>query len=360
MTAPYRLYGGQFSPFSQKVAGFMRFKGIAHAWIERAAAKTEEFNRYAKLPLLPLLVGADEAVLQDSTAILEVLSRRYPDPSTRHPEPAIGFLAALLEDFADEWVNKALQHYRWGDDGAASSAAAIAQLALGDSEAAYHAAGEAEILARMQARKPIIGLTPSAAEVIGASFQRTVRALSAIFTDRQFLFGDRPSTADFSLAAQLSQLNRIAAARDVFAAEGAGLLAWLARMEQPENQGEFLPPEQALAGLEPILQEIGQVYLPWLEANARAHAAGQAAFEVMLAGQALAQAPQRYAAKALAELRRKRGFLAQDAMLTEVLARMGAQAILGPLHGPGPQDSAAASDASPEEADADPDTAPAD
>lgn len=334
MTAPYRLYGGQFSPFSQKVAGFMRFKGIEHSWIERAAARAEEFNRYAKLPLLPLLVGADEVVLQDSTAILEVLSRRYPEPTTRPAELALGFLAALLEDFADEWVNKALQLYRWGEEAGPSSAAAIAQLALGEAEAAYHSAGEAEILSRMQARKAMIGLTDSAAEVITASFARTLLALSSTFQDRQFLFGDRPTNADFSLAAQLAQLAPIPAAAAIMAAQGPGVLAWLERMEKPHGEGEFLPLEQALPGLEALLQEVGQVYLPWLQANALAHGAGQALFEVALAGQVVSQPPQRYAAKALAELRRKRSFLMQDAALTQILAQMGAQAILEPLHGP--------------------------
>ncbi len=333
MTAPYRLYGGQFSPFSHKVSGFLRFKGIEHVWIERVAARAEEFNRYAKLPLLPLLVGADEAVLQDSTAILEVLSRRYPEPSTRPDEPALAFLAALLEDFADEWVNKALQLYRWGA-AAQSSAAAIAQAALGEADAAYHGAGEAEILARMQARKAIIGLTDSASAVIEASFVRTLRALAGALKDRQFLFGDRPTAADFALAAQLMQLEPIAEAGALLAAHGPGVSAWLERMRAPLALGPLLPLEHALQGLDGLLQEIGQVYLPWLAANARAQVAGQAAFEVMLLGQSLSQAPQRYAAKALAELRRKRGYLAQDAALAEILARMGAEAFLEPLHGP--------------------------
>lgn len=330
MTAPYRLYGGQYSPFSHKVASFLRYKGIEHVWIERAASKAEEFNRYAKLPLLPLLVGADDSVLQDSTAILEVLSRRYPEPLTRPEEPALGFLAALLEDFADEWVNKALQVHRWGKAGQ-SSAAAIAQSALGEAESAYYGAGEAEILARMEARKAIIGLTDSAGAVIEASFLRTLGALSVALQDRPFLFGDRPTAADFSLAAQLAQLQAIPQVGAMMGTQGPEVSSWLERMQAPEAGGEFLPLEAALNGLEALLQEITQVYLPWLQANARAQAAGQTAFEVSLLGRMLDQAPQRYAAKALAELRRKRGHLLQDAALAEILNRFNAEGFFEPF-----------------------------
>lgn len=332
MTAPYRLYGGQFSPFSQKVASFLRYKGIEHAWIERTAGTAAEFNRYAKLPLLPLLVGADEGVLQDSTPILEVMERRHPEPATRPPEPALNYVAALLEDFADEWLNKALQHYRWSFAPEAA-AKAIAEAALGEEESAYHQAGATEILSRMRARREIIGLSESAIEVIEASFVRTLRALDQALTGRLFLFGDRPSCADFALAAQLAQMLPIAQAGTLIRAQGPSLAAWLARMDQPVCQGDFLPLDGAIAGLEALLNEACVVYLPWLSANSRAHIAGQASFEITIRDQLLRQAPQRYSSKALSELRRKRGFLRQDTVLAELLARFGAEEILAPISG---------------------------
>lgn len=335
MTAPYRLYGGQFSPFSQKVASFLRYKGIEHAWIERTAATAAEFNRYAKLPLLPLLVGADEGVLQDSTPILEVMERRHPEPATRPQEPALGFIAALLEDFADEWLNKALQHYRWSFAPEAG-ANAIAQAALGEAQSAYHQAGAAEILSRMQARREVIGLSESAIAVIEASFTRTLRALDQAVQTRSFLFGERPSCADFALAAQLAQMLPIAQAGALIRAQGPSLSAWLARMDQPVGQGDFLPLDAAIIGLEALLNEACTVYLPWLCANSRAHIAGQASFEITIQDQLLRQAPQRYSSKALSELRRKRGFLRQDSALAELLARFGADEILAPAPGQSP------------------------
>jgi glutathione S-transferase len=113
MTAPFRLYGAELSPYSVKVRSYLRFKGVEFEWMQRSATPQEEFTRHAKLPLVPLLVDADDNAMQDSTPIIEALERTFAEPSIIPDEPALAFAAALLEDYADEWLNKAMFHYRW-------------------------------------------------------------------------------------------------------------------------------------------------------------------------------------------------------------------------------------------------------
>jgi glutathione S-transferase len=81
MTAPFRLYGAELSPYSVKVRSYLRFKGLDFEWLSRSNARQEEFARYAKLPLIPVLVDAEENVLQDSTPIIETLDAQYAEPS---------------------------------------------------------------------------------------------------------------------------------------------------------------------------------------------------------------------------------------------------------------------------------------
>ena len=76
-----RLFGNELSPYSVKVRSYLRYKDIPHVWIVRDATNQEEYARYAKLPLIPLLVFPDGTSLQDSTPIIEHLESRFPEPS---------------------------------------------------------------------------------------------------------------------------------------------------------------------------------------------------------------------------------------------------------------------------------------
>ena len=49
MNAPFRLYGAELSPYSVKVRSYLRYKGVPFEWLQRSAAKQEEFQKYAKL-----------------------------------------------------------------------------------------------------------------------------------------------------------------------------------------------------------------------------------------------------------------------------------------------------------------------
>ena len=88
MSSPYRLFGLELSPYSVKVRSYLRYKGIEHEWVVRDSTHIEEFQRRAKLPLIPLLITPEDEALQDSTPILESLEARFPEPSIHPPSPA--------------------------------------------------------------------------------------------------------------------------------------------------------------------------------------------------------------------------------------------------------------------------------
>ncbi|MEQ9314933.1 MAG: glutathione S-transferase N-terminal domain-containing protein, partial [Henriciella sp.] len=71
MTA-YRLFGADTSPYSLKVRSFLKYKGVDFEWIGRSAATEEEFQSFAKVPTVPLLVSPNKAPNQDSTDILSI------------------------------------------------------------------------------------------------------------------------------------------------------------------------------------------------------------------------------------------------------------------------------------------------
>jgi len=61
----------------------------------------------------------------DSTPILRRLEREYSGRAARPADPALAFLDSLLEDYGDEWLTKAMFHYRWAFDDDIARASAI-------------------------------------------------------------------------------------------------------------------------------------------------------------------------------------------------------------------------------------------
>ena len=112
-SSEYRIFGNELSPFSVKIRSYFRFKGVPHRWIVRNADSMSEYQKYAKVPIIPLVVTPGEKALQDSTPIMEVLDDLAPEPSAHPSDPVARFVSILLEEFGDEWGNKWMFHLRW-------------------------------------------------------------------------------------------------------------------------------------------------------------------------------------------------------------------------------------------------------
>jgi len=88
VSQPYRIFGAELSPYSVKVRSYFRYKGLRYHWIIRSAAVQEDYNKYAKLPIIPLVVTPQDQGIQDSTPIIEHLESLYPEPSIHPADPA--------------------------------------------------------------------------------------------------------------------------------------------------------------------------------------------------------------------------------------------------------------------------------
>jgi len=113
MAEGYRIIGAEMSPYSVKVRSYFRYKGIPHQWILRNAASQAEYEKHARMPIIPLVVTPEGTGIQDSTPIIDHMEKLFPEPSIHPGEPVTHFLSALIEEFGDEWGNKWMFHYRW-------------------------------------------------------------------------------------------------------------------------------------------------------------------------------------------------------------------------------------------------------
>ena len=98
--APWRILGSANSPYSIKVRAYCRYKAIPHRWIPKRmnCAESDQIAGRARLAIVPTVASPeDDAVLQDSTPILEHLEATHPEPSI-HPKGApMRFVSCLLE-----------------------------------------------------------------------------------------------------------------------------------------------------------------------------------------------------------------------------------------------------------------------
>jgi glutathione S-transferase len=331
MQPPFRLFGAELSAFSQKVRSFLRYKGLEHTWIERTVGTNAAFAQVARLPLTPVLVEADGRALQDSTLILEKIEAAHPQPPSLPDSAALVFAAQVLEDYADEWVNKIVFHARWGkDEDLEESAAQAVRAIYPDGDAPEGAV--ATLGARMAAKRPVIGATADNAAALEASAVNLLDVLEAQLGQHAFLLGGAPSVGDFALAAQLSQLTMTRSGGDLMRARAPRVLAWVQTMAAPTAVGGFLTFEQARGFLERLLgTECAGAHLAWMAANAAALASGERSLSIWVHGHPYGQGTQKYAGKAFQELRRKRALKIEDGDLAALLGACGLDEILKPV-----------------------------
>lgn len=316
----YRIFGSELSPYSVKVRSYVRYKGLPHEWILRSPAVQAEFQKYAKLPLVPLVVTPEGEGVQDSTPIIERLEAVSGDPSIVPSDPALAFISALLEEYGDEWGNKWMFHYRWYyQPDAWATAERIAVQMAGAQGTLAVAQTRAAVAERMMGRLGFVGSNEKTRPTIESSFKRVLGLLEAHLQTRPYVLGGRPGMADFGLWGQLYEAATDPTPGAILRASAPKVGAWIGRMLSPKADGPFESWTALSPTLMPLLtQEVGALFLPWSVANATAIERGDKSFDVTLGGASWTQEPQKYHARSLAEIRRKYA-AARSTALDEVL-----------------------------------------
>ncbi len=304
MTA-YRLYGAETSPYSLKVRSALRYKGVAFDWVARSVSNEAEFRKAAATPTVPLLISPSHAPAQDSTLILAALEATHPEPPARPEEPATQALASILEDYADEWLNKCMFQQRWGQqpDRDAAALRVLVQLNDGKRPRAFKAPTK-QIATRMLARLPLVGAEPENAPTLENSYRRFALRLNTHLQNHLFIFGGRPSAADFAIAAQFQQMLTDPTPETWLKERAPFLVAWCGHMEDPVASGPFEGLETLQATLLPIFEgEVSRTYLPWAFANAASASRDKKRFSVTFDDGLFEQTTQSYAARAFGSVR---------------------------------------------------------
>ncbi|HBX00584.1 MAG TPA: glutathione S-transferase, partial [Gammaproteobacteria bacterium] len=250
--------------------------------------------------------------------------------------PVLGFINDLLEDYGDEWLTKAMFHYRWHYQDDITTAGKILPRWSnnGVPEDKLSELGD-YISERQISRLYVVGSNDITAPVIEASYTRFLTLFDTLLQRHRFVLGDRPSSADFGIYAQLTQLAKFDPTPMRLCLNLAPRVhAWTDIVDdlsgQPADADDWLDTNKIREHLGDLLCEVGRVYIPALLANNAAIDAGSEQMETTIDGQRWVQPTFPYQAKCLQSLRQSYFSLdpADRESVDEILSGTGCEAFL--------------------------------
>jgi glutathione S-transferase len=328
----YRLIGSTASPYAIKVRALMRYRRIPFDWVIMTKALRQQ-TEHLRPNLIPVLQYPDGTFRGESTTLAYDLEARHPARSAIPDDKATAFVCDLLEDLADEWAVKPLFLYRWWDPEDQAYVSRWAGEEWSVSDAVTGSAEEIEQFRQRQiSRMIILGATAENRPLLEESYRRILAAFEPHVGMRNYLFGSRPSLADFAWFGQLSEMATDPSPMRIMRQYSPFTDHWVRRLDDASGvEGEWYPREQALGGFaETLLRIAGELYLPFLAANADAFAKGLDRLEINVWGLPYALSPFKYQVKCLDQLRDKFAALGEQdrAALRPVLERTGCWAYL--------------------------------
>tara|TARA_R110000824_G_scaffold118960_18_gene272532 strand:+ start:62152 stop:63180 length:1029 start_codon:yes stop_codon:yes gene_type:complete len=314
--ATYRIFGGLGSPYSMKVRAVMRYRRIPHVWVQLNDRNAYEIAN-VRPPVIPVLQFPDGVMQTDSTPLILDLEKRHVNGRSVLPDDEVQqFLCCLLEDMADEWGTKMMFHYRWfleRDQKQMSRWLSFDRLAgKGRASIAQHAAAFSD---RQVGRMALVGCTAANKPLIEETAKQVLALLEAHVTEEAYLFGSRPSLADFGWMGQFSQLAVDPTPNDLLRDIAPFTYRWLMQLDDASGvEGAWrdpdLPVSDAVRGL---LKMAGNVYFPFLAANAEAMERSEETFSFKALGHTYEQGTFKYQVKCLAALRARFAALSASA-----------------------------------------------
>ncbi len=305
----YRLFGAETSAYSTKMRSYLKYKGVAFDWTPRTEETEEELKRVSRFPTLPVLVTASGFAVHDTTPMMEALEADSPEPSAMPADPALAFLVCVLEEYADSWLAKTVFHYRWTrkkDQRLAAQRSIDDYYVTTPPSPADRKAAEDRAIETMGAQLKTMQLEGELGDALEKSLKRFVRLLDEHLKKHLFIFGERPSRADFAIAGQLIQMMKDPTPAKVIEKEGPFVVKWCEFMAAPTASGPFAALDDLKETLTPIFKDdLGVFFLRWAAENLESSLAGAETFTVALGKDEVALAPLRSAARSFRELRRK-------------------------------------------------------
>jgi len=320
---PLEFMGVPGSPYTRKMLALLRYRRLRYRLLpgSRHRAKTD-VGRYRprpepKVPLLPTFYGLNdsgsEVAVCDSTPLIREFEALSPERSVIPDQPALALINSILEDYGDEWLTKAMFHYRWSYQTDIDKAAQMLPRWNNLTASEEEMANKGKEISELQiSRLRYVGSNEVTGNIIENSFLRFLELFDKHLNLYPFLLGGRPGSGDFAVYGQLTCMALFDPTPQRLILEQAPrVYAWTEVMEDLSghellendwivNSGEI---NELPASLTALLAEIGIIYVSYLLANASAVQNQQAEFKTKISGHQWEQQSFPYQYKCLKSLR---------------------------------------------------------
>jgi glutathione S-transferase len=272
VTHEYTQIGVELSLYSGKTRSYMLHKRIP--FVERGASAGEVFHTIPHrtgASAVPVVVTPEGEWLQDTSAIIDELERRFPAHPVLPRTPILRFASYLFELWGDEFWLPLAMHARWSHE--ENLPLFVHDVSTGLMRGLprwMQRAGALHFARKMREHLPRLGITPEQIPLIDRFAQIQLDGLNRHFEGHRFLFGDRPSLGDYGLIAPLyAHLGRDPWPKRELVAPRPHLKAWIDRMFEPSGtSGEFQAEDRVPETLTPALRSIFDEMVPFLAACA--------------------------------------------------------------------------------------------
>ena len=264
---PFVLFGLDQSYFTRKMSGYLDSKGIP--WrLRRFAGGNAEVRAAGWTGGIPAMKTPEGEIMWDTTAMILHLEQRFPEPAVLPSDPTLRFLCFVLEDFSDEWLYRPAVGSRWLYEENATH---------GSWDLGRDMSVEFPVSAD-QARQMVRGLMQGSIHRLGANAENIEawieevlkpwqRCLSAHLETQPYLFGQRPSLADFAFfGGNAAHFVNDPLCRRWTDELGPAVVRHTHRLMQPgdESFGDWMAADEIPETLIAVLAETGRLYLPWV------------------------------------------------------------------------------------------------
>jgi glutathione S-transferase len=322
------LKGVPGSPYTRKMLALLRYRRIPYRLLQGARHQLDpNLERFPprpqpKVELLPTfyLEDDDGAALAvcDSTPVIRFLESSFADRAVVPSNGTLVFINYLIEDYADEWLTKAMFHYRWSYPADIKKAGQMLPR-WGNSTADEQLLQEkSKAISELQiSRLSYVGSNSVTAKTIEQSFIKFLKVFDKHLQSFVFILGNRPSSCDFAIFGQLTCMALFDPTPQALILEySPRVYAWTETLEDLSGyellDDDWMNPAELPESLVELLGEIGRVYSPYLLANAEAHHNGERHFQCEIDGRAWHQSTFPYQAKCLKWLRKLYNELDED------------------------------------------------